>query len=51
MKLKNKDNFDVMKEAYKNIRTNIEFCSKSENIKTVLITSSKADEGKKYSFI
>lgn len=46
MKLKNKDNFDVMKEAYKNIRTNIEFCSKSENIKTVLITSSKADEGK-----
>ncbi len=46
MKFKSKDNFNIMLEAYKNIRTSIEFGCSNKNIKTILITSSKADEGK-----
>lgn len=46
MKSKNKNDFNIMEEAYKNIRTNIEFNGENLDNKVILITSSKEDEGK-----
>ncbi|WP_042271142.1 CpsD/CapB family tyrosine-protein kinase [[Clostridium] dakarense] len=40
------NNFDQLKEAYKSIRTNIQFSNVDENIKSILVTSSKQNEGK-----
>lgn len=40
------ENFDQLKEAYKSVRTSIQFSNRDENIKSILVTSSKQNEGK-----
>lgn len=39
-------NFDQLKEAYKSVRTSIQFSNRDEKIKSILVTSSKQNEGK-----